>query len=287
MHRVGGVMAVSNRQVLSRLEEEVAAAEAEDDSSLDAGRPDDRPLEDLRQVVEQRVAAVLGGLDHPRVLGGAEREPVGAFDAHLPQSLDRAGDRAWVFLSAAAERFRFDRRGVGDPGDAGLRPTVEDGDVLGDRDPLRRLVEPLEVGVEGAPVVVGQLGARDRELGSQLDQGQDPAPRGADPVGGRRVDLVAAAEVGGGVLPAVRPGEVDQAARGERRPQALARLVVEKLPARNRDRRQLAQPIVNRYAPFRPPIPSEPAAAPPPSSSEPPSAESASAASPCPTMSPS
>ena len=88
------MVAVADRQVLARLEEEVAAAQAEDDRAFDPGRPDDRAREDLRQVVEQRVAAVLGGLDHPRVLVGAEGQAVGPFDpASRSASTARATER--------------------------------------------------------------------------------------------------------------------------------------------------------------------------------------------------
>src|ERR1700749_552987 len=56
--RFGVVVAVADREVLAGLEEEVAPAEAEDDAAADAGRPDDRAVEDLRQVVEQRVTTM-------------------------------------------------------------------------------------------------------------------------------------------------------------------------------------------------------------------------------------
>ena len=45
-------------------------------------------------MVEERVAAVLGGLDHVRVLLAAEGERVRAGDPVLEQELDRRGDRA-------------------------------------------------------------------------------------------------------------------------------------------------------------------------------------------------
>src|SRR5438067_13231364 len=67
-HHVAVVRVVADREVLARLEEKVAAAQAEHDRSLHAGRPDDRALEDLAKVVEERVAAVLGRLDQSPVL---------------------------------------------------------------------------------------------------------------------------------------------------------------------------------------------------------------------------
>ena len=72
---------VSDRQVLADVEHEVAAALADHDRALHAGRPDERSADDLAQVVEQRVAAVLGGLHHARVDVGAERKTVRPRDA--------------------------------------------------------------------------------------------------------------------------------------------------------------------------------------------------------------
>ena len=46
------------------------------------------------------------------------------------------------------------QRGLGDPDDRGGVEAVEDGGVLGARDPLRGLVEAVEVGVGGATVGV-------------------------------------------------------------------------------------------------------------------------------------
>ena len=51
------VRVVADREVLPGLEDEVSAAQADDDRALDARRPDDRAVEDLAQVLEQRVAA--------------------------------------------------------------------------------------------------------------------------------------------------------------------------------------------------------------------------------------
>ena len=51
------------------------------------------------------------------------------------------------------------------------------------------------------------------------------------------------------------PGEVDELARGERGRQALARLVVDQLPARLGDRRVLAQQMAHARAPLRLPMP--------------------------------
>jgi hypothetical protein len=119
--RLGVVVAVADRQTLARLEAEVTAAEADHEGAPDARRPDDRTSEDLRQVIEERVAAVLGRLDHLRVLVGAERQPVGPLHPAQADRLDRAGDRARVVLGAFPQR--------------------------------------LEIGIDRPAVVVGQLGA--------------------------------------------------------------------------------------------------------------------------------
>src|SRR6185437_1094447 len=78
---VGVVVQVSDGEVLAGLEEEVVAAHADHDGALQTRRPDQLALDDLAQVLEQRIAAVLSGLHHLLVLLVAQRQRVGAADA--------------------------------------------------------------------------------------------------------------------------------------------------------------------------------------------------------------
>ena len=211
------MVAVADRQVLARLEEEVAAAQAEHDPAGQPRRPDDRAAEDLRQVVQERVAAVLGGLDHPHVLVGAERQAVGALHPALrgsprPRRRPSAGSRRPIVPSGSG----CERRGLGDAGDPGLLPAVEDGDVLADRDLLGGAVERLEVDVDGAAVAVAQLRAGDVKSARSSTSGSTRRRSALTPPPRRRLDRLDPAQVGGRVLPAVRADEVDQAARRER-----------------------------------------------------------------------
>ena len=76
------------------------------------------------------------------------------------------------------------------PAISGVFPAVEDRGVLGDGDPVRRLVECAQVGVLGPPVGVLELGPGDRERGAQLDQRDARAVagrRGRQPAGPRPV----------------------------------------------------------------------------------------------------
>ena len=59
----GVVALVADREILADVEQEVAATLADHDRALHAGRPHERPADDLAQVVEERVAAVLAGLE--------------------------------------------------------------------------------------------------------------------------------------------------------------------------------------------------------------------------------
>ena len=178
--RLGVVGLVADRHVLAGLEGEVAAAHAHDDRSVDARRPDDRPLDDVAQVVEQRVAAVLGGFHDARVVLAPERQPVGPGDAVAQQQLDGARDAARVVVEGLAAHDRLVRRARRDALDAGLRPGVEDGRVLGVDDALRRGVQRREVDVLGAAIARAQLLARDLEARAQLDQRQHHAAVGLD-----------------------------------------------------------------------------------------------------------
>ena len=88
-------------------------------------------------MLEQRVAAVLAGLEHAGVRLGAEREPVGPVDPRAAQGVDRLGDVARVALAVVAERDRVVGRGLGDAGDLrrrpsrGRRPRSRRGDLVG------------------------------------------------------------------------------------------------------------------------------------------------------------
>ena len=220
------------------------------------GRPHERAPEDLAQVVEQRVAAVLGRLEHARVRLGTEREAVGAVDAGAQQRLDGPGDVARI-ARRSPRRARSGRAARPPRSPRCPRPPSR-GRPRGSR-PRRSvggLVERVEVDVVGAAVGVAQLGresangARSSTSGSTRRCAASTPPPGASAT--RR-----AAEVRGGVLPAVRAGEVDELARGERGRQALARLVVDQRPGRLGDRRVLAQQMAHDAAPLRLPMPSE------------------------------
>ena len=73
VHVLVVVVRVADRDVLAALEDEVAAAEADDEAVLSARAPHDRSAEDAPHVVEDGIAAVLGRLDDTGVLGRAER----------------------------------------------------------------------------------------------------------------------------------------------------------------------------------------------------------------------
>ena len=92
-------------------------------------------------MVEEQVAAVLGGLDDARVASRPSARPNGPSMPLAQQQLDRLRDLARVRVAVVAERDGAVRRRRGDAGDPGLRPAVEDGRVLGHGDAARGLVE--------------------------------------------------------------------------------------------------------------------------------------------------
>ncbi len=129
LDRVRVVARVADRQVLTGIEEKIAAAEAEDRTALHRGRPDDRPAEYLAEALEQRVSAVLGGLEDAGVRLGPEGEPVGPLDADATQRVDRPRDMGRVAIAILAEGDCVVGRGDDDPPWRRL-PSVEDGGVL-------------------------------------------------------------------------------------------------------------------------------------------------------------
>src|SRR6185437_13683146 len=121
--------------------------------------------------------------------------------------------------------------------------------------------ERTPVAVVGAAVRVAQLTAREREVHPQLDERQHAAAKRRDATDRAAVQAVDTTEVRRRVLPAMRPGEVDEAAGGERRREPVARLLVEHLPARVADRGELAEQMVHRGTSLRLPIAREPSPA--------------------------
>ncbi len=130
------------------------------------------------------------------------------------------------------------RGALGDAFDPAGPVPVEHGDVLPDGDLLHGLVQLGQVEVDGAPIGVVELDARDAELRSHLDQGQHTSLGPGDALGRSR-DRCDPAQVGGRMLPAVRPGEIDQLARGEIRGEPALGFVVDGGPAGLRNWRQV------------------------------------------------
>ncbi len=143
------------------------------------------------------------------------------------------------------------RRRLGDALMPALGPAVEDGVVLGHGDVAPRPCRAASKSTSSAP--------RSPARSSSRETVKSRAPRPAGARGGAgAVDAVAAApaerldaaEVRRRVLPAVRAGEVDEPARGQRAREPLARLLVDRVPARVGDRRVPAQQVVAHRAPL-------------------------------------
>src|SRR4029450_5187492 len=112
-----------------------------DDCALDSRSPDDRAADDLSQMVEKRVTAVLAGLQHTRVGLRAEREAVRPVDTGSEELLDRFRDVPRITLAVFAEGNRIVLRRLRDADEARVFPAMEDDHVLGRRQPAHRLVE--------------------------------------------------------------------------------------------------------------------------------------------------
>jgi hypothetical protein len=107
---------------------------------------------------------------------------------------------------------------------------MEDDPVLG-RDELRRgTVEVLEIDVGRAAVAVEQLGARHAKWRLELDDGPNATLLGSDALE-PELDWPDPAYGHALQAPSVWAGEVDKSASGHPRGQAVARLVVDQLPA--------------------------------------------------------
>ena len=66
-----------------------------------------RPVDDLSQVLEQGIAAMLGRLDDATILLAPKRERVRPADPTAQQPLHRAGHGPWIGVGVAAELGRL------------------------------------------------------------------------------------------------------------------------------------------------------------------------------------
>ena len=105
-HGFGVVRRVADRDVLSGLEDEVPAPQAEHDAALDSRRPHQGAAQDLAEVVEEQVAAVLGGVDDLGVDARRQGQPVGPSDPRAAQHVDGLGHGGGVVLGVGGQRER-------------------------------------------------------------------------------------------------------------------------------------------------------------------------------------
>src|ERR1700730_10308984 len=89
---------------------------------------------------------------------------------------------AGIGLDVFAEVDRRLRRCLRDARDACLLQPVEDRRVLRDGDAVGGVVQGGQVGVDGAPVVVGQRVAGEGEVGAELNCREDDPLQGRDAV---------------------------------------------------------------------------------------------------------
>lgn len=175
--------------------------------------------------------------------------------------LDRLGDTAGIVRVALPQNERRIAGRLGDSDDSGRRPAVEHGHVLGKDHALGGLVESCQLEVPRPPLDIEELLAFDHEVRSQFDQGQHPTLPGAKPFDRLGVYRRGPTQVGGGILPTPRSGEVDQPACCETGHKALTRLFVELSPCLLADRRVLSKQVAHSCSPLSPPIPRDPSAA--------------------------
>ena len=209
-------------------------------------------------MVEQRVAAVLGGLGHQPVLLAAERQSVGPGIPLRSNRSTAVATRRRVLVGFLAQR---DRRRAGVPPRSRRARRASRGTRRRSRRPRSggRPCRARSRSASSAPRSASR--SSERESSKSARTSTSGSTRRCSPVTpshGAEVDRLGAAEIGGRVLPAVRAREVDQLARGERRRQPLARLLVEHAPAAVADRRQSTKQVVHRCAPLRLPMPSDP-----------------------------
>src|SRR5664279_5986610 len=208
-------ISVADREVLTDGENVVAATLREHDRPLDGGGPDDRAAQQLAQVLEYRVAAVLDGLGDPRVATGAESDGIGPGDVCRAQDCDRLRHPLGVVAVVVPDGDGLVGRGGDDPGDAGRRVPVEDQVVLGKGGRPPGVDDGLEIGVVAAALYGVELFTGEGEGRPQFDQCQHPATDRLDGDEGRAVDRLDSTRGDCGVVPAERAGEVDQPASGQ------------------------------------------------------------------------
>ena len=205
-------------------------------------------------MVEQRIAAVLGRSRRTRgVVVGAEREAVGAGDAGAQQQLDRRAP------PGAGRRRSRRRAAIGSCGEASAIPAMpasvqpwKTARVLGD---ARSAGRPRRARRGRRRPRRGRRRAARRarrERRAQLDQRQHPALRGRRrPRPARRRQRLVRPRFVAECSQPCGPAKSTSLRAASAGVEALARLLVEQLPARVGDRRELAQEVVHRSAPLQ------------------------------------
>ena len=220
-------------------------------------------------MVEQRVAAVLGGLGHQPVLLAAEREPVRPGDPVAQQPLDGGGHLAGVQVGVLAElelvvrawtpRSRRARRASRGTRRRSRRPRsgARPGRAPPGRRPRRRDRR------RAARERLSSKSARTSTSGSTWRCRPLTPSHGAAVTGLVRPRLVAEYSQPCG------PEKSTSLRAASAGVEPLARLLVEHAPAGVADRRVSTKQMVHRCAPLRPPMPSDPSSKLPPAPAPP------------------
>ena len=108
-------------------------------------------------MLQQRVAAVLAGLEYVSVYLGAQREAIRPVDPNRAKGIDGFGNVGRVALAVLAQRDRIMGRGFNDSPDPSGASAVKNGGVLGTGDLLRGPIELLQVDVLSAAIGVVEL----------------------------------------------------------------------------------------------------------------------------------
>jgi hypothetical protein len=234
------VAQISDRGVSAADQLEVAAAQAHRDPAGQRRSPDHRAIDQLPEVLHDRIATIA---DRARERGErrrAERYTVRAADARLAQLFERFAHGAGQQGRVGRERDARIRGAADQPGDVRFLVTVEQRRIFGGGKHSRGVAQRIEVDARRAAIDPLELRAFELEGNPQLDHRphDSPAKRGSRALEAR--ERLHAPEIDRGVLPAERALEVDETPRGEVQMQDVARLLLDARPAAFTDRRELA-----------------------------------------------
>ena len=174
---------IADRNILSEIQSEIAAARGQHECALIAGAQMISPSMSAL-MCSQHGIAVIAGLAQRRIGIGPQQHRIGTVDALEAQLTQRLGNDVGIGAHVGGQCQDRIAGALADAADAGGGVALEDRPVLGKGQQPRGVLGGLPVGIVGAALDVVDLLAVEFEGNAELDQRLDLALARQDAVAG-------------------------------------------------------------------------------------------------------